>query len=469
MSFQEFVEGAPASTMAAMPSVLVIDDEPALARRLGRALEESGHQVHTAECGADGVAAVAKHSPDLVLLDLRLPDASGLDVLDRIVATDRNLPVVLMTAYGSVQDAVEAMRRGAADYLAKPIDLDKLRHLVRDLVTRQRTQRELDYHRARSHPESVIGDDPRLHEFFDQIERLRNADLPPGERPAILLTGETGTGKGVIARAIHERLAGEAPFIEVNCTAMPASMIEAELFGHERGSFTDARSSRAGLFEAAHGGTILLDEIGHLAIDLQANFLRVIEDKKIRRIGSTRERSTDVHVIAATNRDLARAVAEGDFRDDLLHRLRVLSFEIPPLRSRSKDIVRLARHFASLVGAKYVGEPVTVRPDAERLLLGYAWPGNVRELSNVIERAVLLSGQRELGPEVLESLFSVSHAHGAAVPFALPDGGVRLEEVERTLIEQALERTSGNRTQASRLLGLTRHALRYRMEKHELE
>lgn len=464
---------------AAVASILIIEDELLLARQLARSLEAGGHEVRTAADGAGGLEALRSDPPDLVLLDLRLPDRSGLDVLSDIQIESPGLPVVLMTAHGSVKDAVEAMRRGAVDYLQKPLDLDELSLLVERVLSRAREQRELAYlrDRERATPDGVIGRDPRLVTLFAQIDRLRDAGLPPGRRPAILLTGETGTGKGIVARAIHARL-GDGPFIEVNCTAMPASLIEAELFGHERGTFTDAKTSRTGLFEAANGGTIFLDEIGDLEAGLQAKFLKAIEEKRIRRLGSTRDRSVDVQVIAATHRNLDAAVANGTFRADLLHRLRVLAFEIPPLRERGDDLLKLARHFAAELGQLYGGAPRVFGADAEALLRDYAWPGNVRELRNLLERAILLHPGPELDAASIETLLGARAAvpaaaavepDASAATVALPAGGLDLQEVERDLIRQALDRTGGNRTRAASLLGLTRDTLRYRLEKHGME
>jgi len=462
----------------AMASIVIVEDELLLARQLARSLESVGHEVRIAATGTAGLEALRSEPPDLILLDLRLPDRSGLDVLTDIQSESPGLPVVLMTAHGSVRDAVDAMRRGAADYLQKPLDLDELSLLVERVLARQREARELAYlrDRERGATEGVIGRDPRLLSIFEQIDRLREAALPPGRRPAILLTGETGTGKGVLARAIHARL-GDGPFIEVNCTAMPASLVEAELFGHERGTFTDAKSSRTGLFEAANGGTLFLDEIGDLDPGLQAKFLKAIEEKRIRRLGSTRDRAVDVQVIAATNRDLTAAVASGSFRADLLHRLSVLAFEIPPLRERGDDVLRLARHFAAELGQLYGGAPRTLAADAEALLVRYPWPGNVRELRNRIERVALLTREAVLDADAFGDLLGAVVAplpHDAAPAnggpsIELPDGGVDLLDLERTLILQALARTGGNRTRAATLLGLTRDTLRYRLEKHGIE
>jgi transcriptional regulator with GAF, ATPase, and Fis domain len=282
------------------------------------------------------------------------------------------------------------------------------------------------------------------------------------------LTGETGTGKGVIARALHELLGG-GPFIEINCTAMPSELVEAELFGHERGTFTDAKTARAGLFEAAGGGAIFLDEIGHASQELQSKLLKVIEDKRVRRLGSTRDREVDVHVIAATNRDLQAAVESGEFRSDLLHRMGVLTFEVPPLRSRAGDIGGLAEHFCRSIGKTY-GRDVSISADAIDELSRYPWPGNVRELRNVIERALLVNPGPEIGAGVFSTLMlGVPDEAPQSGSFGLPEDGIDLAEIERDLIRQALERTKGNRTQAAKLLGLSRDTLRYRLEKFQLD
>jgi len=449
-----------------MALILIIEDEVLLRESLVEALDDCGHEVSVAESGAAARELLETCRPDMVLLDLRLPDASGLELLSEIRDHDPSTRIVLMTAYGSVNDAVEAMRRGAVDYLQKPLDLDELRLLVNRVLRGQRQERELDYHRRRITLDGVVGKDPRLLQILDNVQRLSDANLRPRERPAILLTGETGTGKGVIARAIHKIL-GDGPLIEVNCSAMPATLIEAELFGYERGTFTDARNTRTGLFEAAENGMIFLDEIGSLEFPLQAKFLKVVEEKRIRRLGSNHDRPVDVQVIAATNRDLVAAVQAGAFREDLLHRLEVLAFEIPPLRDRVDDILELARHFCGAFSKRYGNRERFLSSDTEALFLDYAWPGNVRELSNVIERAVLVEPSETLEPAAFASL-EVPRDPEISGPMTLPPGGVDLVEVERSLIRQALEQTDGNRTQAADLLGLTRDTLRYRVEKFDL-
>src|SRR5262245_24889372 len=464
---------------SSMPEILVVEDEPVLGRSLARALESAGHSTQVCASGEEAVSRTRGTAPDLVLLDLRLPDASGLDVLARILELCPPLPVIIMTAYGSVKDAVEAMRRGAVDYLQKPLDLEELRLLVERVLEKQRRDRELDHLRSRDRaaPRAMVREAPRLLSIFEQIERLREADLPPGKRPTILLTGESGTGKGVVAREIHEILGG-GPFIDVNCTAMPASLVEAELFGHERGTFTDAKVARTGLCEAAGGGTLFLDEIGLLEPGIQAKFLKAIEEKRVRRLGAIRDLEIDVHVIAATNRDLDDAARKGEFREDLLYRLRVLSFEIPPLRGRGDEIRRLARYFCRELSQLYGGRDQHRLSDgAEGELADYAWPGNVRELRNVMERAVLLSPKGTVERGVIAEILRPGARAGRDGParepissdLPLPKEGIRFEDLERSLLIQALDRAQGNRTRAARLLGMSRDTFRYRLEKFGIE
>jgi two-component system response regulator AtoC len=453
-----------------MASIIVVEDEALLARQVARALTSADHLVRIADSINVAIDLLDQAPPDLLLLDLRLPDGSGLDLLPKIREVDESIQVILMTAYGSVSDAVEAMRKGAADYIQKPLDMDELQLLIERTLARRSRERELAYHRGRGHAsrQNIIGEDPRLTEIFRQVERLSVADLSPSRRPTILLSGETGTGKGMLARAIHELLGG-GPFISANCTAMPESLIEAELFGHEKGSFTDAKVARSGLFDAAEGGTIFLDEIGHASTELQAKFLKVLEEKKVRRLGSTLDRDVDVHVIAATNRDLDEAVESGAFRRDLLHRLRVLTFEAPPLRERPMDLVPLAKYFCVEVAALYQRD-VELSEEAISKLGDYDWPGNVRELRNVIERSVLVSSESRISGETITRLLNLKPvASGGAGRFMLPEDGIDLADVERDLITQALEAAEGNQTQAGKLLGLTRDTLRYRLDKFAIK
>lgn len=452
-----------------MASIVVVEDEKILGRQLRNALASAGHEITLASSGREALDAFTAAEPDLALIDLRLPDQSGLDLLTTLRERAPEVVVLMMTAYGSVADAVEAMRRGASDYLPKPLDLEELRLTIELSLARGRNNRELAYHRMRvaTASDQIIGKDSRVQDIFSQIANLASAELAPGRRPTILLTGETGTGKGLMARAIHEAL-GAGPFIELNCTGLPSSLVEEELFGHERGSFTGAVGSRPGLFEAADGGAIFLDEIGHLETGVQAKFLKVIEEKRVRRIGASRERTLDVHVVAATNRVLSEAVAAGDFRADLFHRLAVLSFEIPPLRDRTDDIPLIAAHLCKEIGQQYQRSNVEIDEEGMRLLRQYPWPGNVREMRNIIERAILLSRSASIGSDTLAPMLRPAKAPEETKGFDLPDGGIHLAELEAELIKQALEREQDNRTRAAKLLGLTRDQLRYRMEKFGL-
>ena len=459
-----------------MNSILIVEDELVLGRQMVRFLGKRGYSTRWIRTQREALASLQEELPDLMLLDLQLQDGSGLDVLGPFRKLAPESPVLIMTAFGSLENAVEAMRLGATDYLRKPLDLERLTVQIDRLLQQQRERRELQYHRERHRqaPEGVIGRDPRLLEIFTQVRQLATAGLRPGERPTILLTGETGTGKGLVARALHAILGGHS-FIEVNCAAIPDTLVEAELFGHEHGVFTGADRRRAGLFEAAEGGSLFLDEIGELPLDAQAKLLKVIEDKSVRRLGSNHSRPVDLQILAATNRSLEQAVAEGTFRDDLLHRIRVLAFEIPPLRHRKQDIPRLLNHFCEELGRHYGQSPRRLSTDAETLLSEYHWPGNVRELKHVIERAVLLDTGEEIGLRSLVPLLQMDTENqeeaadtGGNGIFYLPKSGVDLEAVERDLIRQALERTGGNGTRAAQLLGLSRDQLRYRVAKHQI-
>jgi len=460
-----------------MPALLIVEDEPVLARNLVKAFSGRGYDVRHVGTVADARALTGEWPPDVALLDLRLPDGSGLDVLDALHTADPDLPVVMMTAYGSVADAVAAMHRGARDYVQKPLDLDEIRLKIERAVSSTRVQREVSYHRERqSAAGDVLGSSAAIERLRGLITRLARAAGGPGQpAPTVLLLGETGAGKGHVARALHAaggRRGG--PFIEVNCTALPENLVEAELFGHERGAFTDAKTARAGLFEAADGGTVFLDEIGHISPALQSKFLKVIEEKTVRRLGSSAARAVDVQVIAATSRDLEAAVRLGEFRDDLFQRLAVAVVRIPPLCERDGDPVMLARIFLAASARRYGMPARTLSAAAEHAILAHRWPGNVRELANTMERAVLFSDAEPLEPDDLglspdgAPAGVVGAGPSGRVEIQLPDEGLSLEAVERGLIVAALERTGGNQSQAARLLGISRDTLRYRMEKHGL-
>jgi DNA-binding NtrC family response regulator len=460
-----------------MPTLLIVDDEEVLARNLAKAFASRGFDpVHAASL-AVARARVAEVRPDVVLLDLRLPDGSGLDLLDELLGSDPDLPVLMMTGHASVPEAVRAMKRGARDYVQKPLDLDEIRLKVAGALSAARERREISYHRERAATaQAILGESDVTGRLRALVERIARATAPPGgAAPTVLLLGETGSGKGHLARTLHAsggRSAG--PFIEINCTALPENLVEAELFGHEKGAFTDAKAARAGLFEAADGGTIFLDEIGHTSPALQAKFLKVLEDRLVRRIGATAARKVDVQVIAATNRDLDAAVRLGEFRADLYQRLSVATLRVPPLREREGDAVRLAAHFLDETARRYGLAPRRLSPGAEAVVARYPWPGNVREVANAMERVVLFTdsdpveaADLQLGHLPTEA-GGIAAGEGGELRIDFPEGGLSLEKVERRLIELALERSGGNQSAAARLLGISRDTLRYRLEKFGL-
>jgi DNA-binding NtrC family response regulator len=460
-----------------MATLLIVEDELILARNLSKAFVRRGYEVHHATTVVEARQTFAVTPADVALLDLRLPDGSGLDLLDHLMKADPDLPVILMTAYGSVADAVHAMQRGARDYVQKPLDLEEVRLKVEHALHGARQRREISYYRERdASTRLILGESDatrRLRNLVERIARMTTGTGAPA--PTVLLLGETGSGKGHAARTLHASGGRrDGPFIEVNCTALPDSLVESELFGYEKGAFTDAATSRAGLFETAEGGAIFLDEIGHLSPQLQSKFLNVIDEKLVRRVGATAARRVDVQVIAATNRDLEAAVRLGDFREDLYQRLSVAVIRIPPLREREGDALLLARSFLADLCRRYGVPQPALSAEAEAAISAYPWPGNVRELANAMERVVLFAESdpvpaTSLGlPTVTTETSKVTVVGPGDIRIEFPDSGVSLEAVERALIVQALDRVGGNQSAAARLLGLSRDTLRYRMDKHGL-
>jgi DNA-binding NtrC family response regulator len=461
-----------------MPTLLIVEDELVLARNLSKAFIRNGFEVHQAGTIAEAKGILASTTADVALIDLRLPDGSGLDLLDSLMTADPDLPVVMMTAYGSVADAVDAMHRGARDYVQKPLDLEEVRIKIEHALRGARQRREISYYRERAAGAgAILGGSSAAEQLRSLIVRVaRMTSGPRAPAPTVLLLGETGSGKGHCARALHA--AGgrrDGPFIEVNCTALPDSLVESELFGYEKGAFTDARTARAGLFETAEGGAIFLDEIGHLSPPLQSKFLNVIEDKLVRRIGASAARRVDVQVIAATSRDLEAAVRLGEFREDLYQRLSVAIIRIPPLRDREGDAILLARALLDDACRRYGVTPRKLSAEAEADVAKYPWPGNVRELANTMERIVLFTdgnpvSAADLGlPQVAASRARVAVAASGEVQIDFPAEGLSLEAVERALLVSALEKGGGNQSAAARLLGISRDTLRYRMEKFGLD
>ena len=449
-----------------MPSILIVDDEETHARALARFLDRRRYTTTVAVSAAQARAALAKSRPDLMLLDQRLGHDDGVEVLREAHGADPDLPIIIMTAYGSVDTAVAAMKAGARDYIQKPIDLEQLALLVDRALAEARTQACLD--RLLHAPldaasaTTMIGASAAMEpvrEFVARMSRLNG--LGASAYPTVLLLGETGTGKSLLARALHQSSPlARGPFLVFDCAVVPRDLMEAELFGFERGAFTDARTAKPGLVEVAAGGTLLLDEIAELGVAAQAKLLRVIEDKVVRRLGALTDLAVDVRILAATNRDLGQEVAAGRFRQDLYYRLNVLTLTLPPLRARGDDVALLAEHYLDMYARKYGRARKTLAPDAAAALRGERWVGNVRELAHVIERAMLM-----IDSDVIEThhLGVEAHAAGEDQPAA-----TRLDEVERQLMRRVLEECGGNVSQAARRLGVSRELLRYRMRKHGL-
>ncbi len=448
--------------------ILVLDDDDLIRTVVAERLARRGYDVSTARSLEEARALLRRVQPDAALLDIRLPDGEGTEILDEL-SRGSDVPCVMITAHATVESAVAALKRGAEDYLEKPFSLDRLEATLQRTLERTRLRREV--HALRRQGErsgEVIGTSPAMRDVLDLVERIA-----PAEGSTVLLVGETGTGKGVTARLIH-RLSPRAdhPFVHVTCSALAESLMESELFGHEKGAFTDARSLKRGLVEVAGGGSLFLDEIGELSPAVQSKLLRFIEEKAFRRVGGTEDLKVDVRIVAATNRTLDEEVAAGRFRADLYYRLRVLPIELPPLRHRRSDIPLLAAAFLERFNGEFRKRIQGFTPEAADLLRRYAWPGNVRELHNVVERAVLLTEgdaihPDALPPEVRAAGDDAGPGRGPAVE--LGPGGVDLEELERGLLLEALRRTEGNRTEAGRLLGLSRHQIRNRLKKYGVE
>ncbi len=454
-------------------ALLIIEDEAILAKNIRIYFERAGYDVRAASSAEDGLRQLDLFKPDAVILDYQLPGMDGIEMLTMLRSADPTLKVVMLTGQGTVDLAVQAMKLGAADFLTKPVELEKLRLLIEKLFNEERTAHALSYYRERESRDSglrqLIGESAPMRSLREILDRLLAAEASLGddEPPAVLITGETGTGKEVLARALHydgPRKTG--PFIELNCGTIPAHLLESELFGHERGAFTDAKGKKLGLVEAADGGTLFLDEVGDMGLDLQVKLLKLLEDKMVRPVGSVRGHKVNVRIIAATHQPLPQLIAEGRFRSDLYFRLRIVQLALPPLRERGSDILLLARHFLAQQAQRYGKGGLRFSAEAEAALLRHGWPGNVRELRNLVEQTVLLSSEPVIqashlalqGP--LDLSLQAPAARGTAAP--------HLDEVERDLIVQALETCGWNVTKAAQRLGISRDTLRYRMEKHGL-
>jgi two-component system response regulator AtoC len=457
--------------------ILIVDDEPGLRQTLDRILGSEGHDTATAANGDDALSSLARDDVDLVLCDLRMPAMGGLEFLERYEAQHGRALVIAMSAYGDADTAIAAMQRGAYDYIQKPFRAEEVILCVRKAAEREklraaveRLEGELSSIRGGS---DIIGHSPAIRSAVDLARKVAR------HPSTVLVTGESGTGKELIARLIHTSSPRAAEsFVAVNCGAIPEALLESELFGHAKGSFTGATGEKVGLFEEAEGGTLFLDEIGELPLSLQVKLLRALQEGEVRRVGANTPRRVDVRVVAATNRDLGADVTNGRFRGDLYYRVNVVSIRLPALRERHEDVAELAQHFLRRHNARLGLEVAQIAPAAMRMLVEHSWPGNVRELENVIERALVMASGSTIEPEHLVDFVSASTVtiapdKGAAPsPTAPSDDDLSVKrrslELERTLIRRALERTRGNRTRAAQLLELSHRALLYKIREYGL-
>jgi len=460
--------------MMAQGNILIVDDEKLIRWSMKQNLESWGYQVSEAEDLKEAHQKVRQESPDLMTLDIRLPDGSGIDFLKVVKNTEADLPVIMITAFGVVDVAVQALKMGAYDFIEKPINFEKLENSIRNALEAKRLKTQLALASSANHSrfrlENIIGKSEAIRDVLRLIHRLARASAA-----TLLVQGESGTGKDLVSRALHyESARRDHPFFALNCAAIPETLIETELFGHEKGAFTDAKAIKKGIFEMADGGTVFLDEISEMSLNLQSKFLRVLEDQTFRRVGGVKDISVNVQVVASTNRDLEAVTREGKFREDLFYRLSVIPIQIPPLRDRREDIPLLVKHFVEHYNVQFRKQVRDVSPESRNLMMQYSWPGNVRELKNAIERAMILVDK----DQILAEHLPIRITDPAASPVSgiqsspvvrLPPEGASFEEIEKELLEQALEYAQGNKTRASKLLHITRDTLRYKVKKHQLE
>lgn len=459
-----------------MASIYVIDDDNIIRTNLKDFLEQEGHDIRTFSTGEDALSRLNHDTPDIMLIDLRLPGIDGLELLEKVKKSSQMVEVVIITGHADISSAVKAIKLGARDYIKKPFDMDEISIIVQKAVS----ARKMDEHLAYLHKEEqtrlgfgeIIGTSEAIKKVFEFVRHVSESP-----KTTVLIRGETGTGKELVARAIHNNSErAKKPFIEVNCSAFQDTLLEAELFGHEAGAYTDAKEQKKGLVELSHEGSFFLDEIGDMSIGLQSKVLKVIEDQVFRRVGGTKIISVDTRIISATSRNLDQLVADEKFRQDLYYRLNVAMVELPPLRDRNEDIILLAEHFVGVYNAEFKRNIKGILPEVKEWFMKYSWPGNVREIKNVIERAVLFEKGEYISVDsinIMDSSTAKSQSkESVSTEFVIsdiPERGISLKDVEKSLIQKALESTNGNQTKAAQLLGISRETIKYRMKKFNIK
>lgn len=451
--------------------ILVVDDELSMREMLSDTLKSEGYRVLAVDDGEKAVAQVRDEEPEVALLDIKMPGMDGIETLAQIRQLDKNISIIVITGYGTMKNVVEAMKLGVYDYISKPFDIKELKKLIEGALKVQRLSRQGSFSRQelkleeKYRLENIVGKNPQMFEVYKRIGKVVD------NKATVLITGETGTGKELVARAVHfNGLLKEGPFVAVDCASLPQDLLESELFGHEKGAFTGAIARKLGKFELAQGGTLFLDEISNLTLATQAKLLRVLQEKKIERVGGTKPIKIDVRIIAATHTDLDKAVKEGSFREDLYYRLHVVLIHLPPLRGRKDDIPLLVKHFLRQYKSESKGKVKYIPPETMNLLMNYDWPGNVRELENIIERAIVMGREDTILPEDLPP--EIARASDLS-QLDLTTGKASLKQkvaaLERKLIIEALEKTAWVQTKAAKLLGISRRIIRYKMQKYGIK
>ncbi len=444
--------------------ILVVDDEKNMRWAIGKALGKEGFEIYEASNGEEAITMFKKVNPQLVLLDLKMPVMDGIQALKELKELKEEIPIIMLTAHGTMESAIEAMKLGALDYISKPFEVEELKVIINKALGFGALKEEVNYLREEleiSLGKPIVGSSEELKRVLEMVDRVAKTNA------TVLILGESGTGKELIANAIHNKSdRKDKPYVKINCGAIPENLIESELFGYEKGAFTGAVSKKVGKFERANGGTIFLDEIGELDLSMQVKLLRVLQEKELERVGGNQPIMIDVRVVAATNRDLFKMVERGDFREDLYYRLNVIPIQLPPLRERKEDIPLLIQYFLDNFSNETGRGKMTIEKDVEEKLINHQWKGNIRELENMIERMVILCDNNIITINNLPKEITSTEIKDS---YKLPENGISIEELEKNLILQALERTDYNQTKAAQLLNISRHTLIYRMEKYQIK